>query len=75
MKYGYSECYEIIAMYTGDVLPLFADGWSRFPVECNARKIIGRLEQTISFYTKSTLDKRELLDRLGRTVEAIKANS
>ena len=75
MKYGYSECYEIIAMYTGDVLPLFADGWSRFPVGNNANKIIERLEQTISFYTKSTLDKRELLDRLGRTVEAIKANS
>jgi hypothetical protein len=47
----YAECYEFISIYCNDMLPLFADGWSRFPAEPNKSIIIKRLEQKQAFYS------------------------
>ena len=39
----YSDVYETIALYANEVLPLFADGWERFPQGRCAAEVLSRL--------------------------------
>ena len=47
-EYGF--CYDIISLYANNVLCIFADHWSRFPNNNNAKIIIERLCEALSMY-------------------------
>jgi hypothetical protein len=68
----YDECYKIISVYTPKVLPLFADGWSRFPDYPNAGKIINELDNALSFYTRHNPESHgEIIHNLKLTIKSI----
>ena len=46
----YDEVYKVIATYANEMLPLFADGWSRFPEGGNAATIVNYLNDRASFF-------------------------
>lgn len=61
-RMSYNDIYELIAMYANDVLPFYADKWSRFPCGNNAIKIIKRLENTVVFYRKINSELSSQID-------------
>ena len=62
---SYSEVYALLAQYATDMLPEFADGWSRFPVGAAARLVENRLESESQFWSK-----REGNEALGASLAA-----
>ena len=40
----YDDCYNVIALYAPKMLPVFADGWSRFPQGQAASMIVNQLD-------------------------------
>lgn len=40
----YDDVYKLIGRYCNEVLPLYADRWSRFPVSRNAVTVADRLD-------------------------------
>lgn len=53
----YQDVYEVISSCANDILPLFADGWERFPSEANASKIVARLENEKAFWQDRRQEK------------------
>jgi len=51
-RMSYSEVYDIIAIYANDLLPMYADFWSRFPVSTIALKIANGLKNKAITYEK-----------------------
>ena len=70
----YTDIYELMSDFTSDILPLFADGWERFPSEPNASKIIARLENERDFWQERRPDRVEkmqrAIDEIERRLEA-----
>lgn len=72
----YGECYEFFAEHVNDVLPLFADGWSRFPAGRTATEINNRLSVVIESYKNmgqripKYADYAETLTQIAETITA-----
>ncbi|OEU68416.1 MAG: hypothetical protein BBJ57_02305 [Desulfobacterales bacterium PC51MH44] len=47
---SYSESYDLISRYANEMLPYFADGWSRFPQGGNAAMIVNFLNTQADFW-------------------------
>ena len=62
-RMSYDDVYKIIAKYANDMLPHFADGWSRFPEGGNAAMIANFLNERADFYrTRNESITNDLLD-------------
>lgn len=48
----YANVYDVIAKYAAEVLPNFADSWSRFPSGENAAMIVNYLNDHAETYRK-----------------------
>ena len=48
---SYDDVYRVIATYAGKELPMFADGWNRFPVGSIARTLVTALRAQEKFWT------------------------
>ena len=48
---SYHDVYDVIATYAGRELPMFADGWNRFPVGNIARHLVAALRAQEKFWT------------------------
>lgn len=68
-----NEVEQIIATYTNDMLPLWADKWSRWPVPGPAHKIAARLRESAAFWTKQGME--ETADALLTAAETILARA
>lgn len=67
--FNYEDCRNTISRFAGSVLPLFADGWSRFPDEQMAARITPVLESQIKFWEEHS---QENADSIKKTITAIK---
>ena len=65
----YTEIYELMSDFASDTLPIFADGWERFPSEPNASRIIARLENERDFWQERRPDRA---DKMQRAINEIK---
>lgn len=58
----YSEAYDIIAHKANDLLSMFSDGWSRWPVGDNARMLVNHLLAKVNTNNQFGIDgNKELL--------------
>ena len=71
MKFNYNDCFETLAMYANETLPLFADGWSRFPEGRAAKEITTTLETRVKFWEEHD---SEVAGRIKNTITAINEN-
>jgi len=65
----YNQVYELMSDFTGDIIPLFADGWERFPSEPNTSRIIARLENERDFWRERRPDR---VEKFQRAIDEIK---
>jgi len=65
----YTDIYELMSDFTSDILPLFADGWERFPSEPNASRIIASLETERDFWQER---RPERVGKIQRAINEIK---
>ena len=67
---NYDEIYTIIASYAPDMLPLYADKWSRLPNGDDATRIVSTLQKKSAFYRAIDTDIAERLTFAARTLAA-----
>ena len=72
MSYEYAR--SIIAFHAGQLLPLFADGWERFPAGQNARKLASALRDEVRFWTGRNNEVASMLEEVAEEIE-YRANS
>ena len=53
----YQEAHHLIACHLPDMLPLFADGWSRWPAEAPAHQIITRAKSKAACWRVLDIDE------------------
>ena len=46
----YDDVYQVIAKYAGEMLPVFADSWSRFPQGGAAAMVVNYLNDKATMY-------------------------
>ena len=66
---SYDDVYKTIARYANEMLPYYADGWSRFPQGGNAAMIVNYLNDQSNFYRK--INKNIANDLLDSATEII----
>jgi len=65
---SYDDVYQIIGLYCGDVLPVFADRWSRFPVCTSATTVANRLNNAAASWARVNADIAASLAAAASTV-------
>ena len=55
-RLSYDDVYQILSMYANEMLPFFADGWSRFPQGGNAAMIVNYLNDQAKLWYKINPD-------------------
>ena len=66
----YDEAFEVISLYAPDMQPLFADGWSRWPVYPVAGTIIDKLEASATWWSKRHPDIAETIQSVASEIRA-----
>lgn len=60
--HSYNDTFETISRYANDSLPLFADGWNRFPGWQVSERLIAALEQKKTFWNGRKQDAVDAID-------------
>ena len=73
-KLSYRDVYDVIQLYAGSVLPMYADGWERFPCGQYARLVVEKLRDEARFWSGRKDDVERRITEAADEVE-YRANS